>query len=321
MDNNLAKYSELVFKSAFYKTGNYHTAEDITSQTLALYCLKNNDIEHDNIKGWLLKTADNYCKKFFEKQKKKIGNFNSFIDFKEECISNDLEIEQNKSLRAAFEDALTILDDHEMQTIMLFYQSNQNIKDMLDVTGKTYAAQRKQLSRIKKKLKAKTYLNLGFFGSKRIVTPQLDNLIYQFLQRYKENLENDTLPKMHYYFSKIDIQKYKQDIHIKRIIEYDIELHESIYKVWAIYENQQDQAESCYIEFYIDEKNHLKILTPPTQPKKVVAINADSYLGKKISELINSYPLNKAGHPKIPKGEIEKIIKQFKEKQVDQSRK
>jgi hypothetical protein len=186
---------------------------------------------------------------------------------------------------------------------------------MHNTIGGSYATIRKRVSRIKNKLKAETYRNLGFIGTKMIVTPQLDNLIYQFLLRFKKNLENNTLGKMHYYFSEVDLKNYNPSYEIKKILDYDIELNDSIYKAWVFYNNKFGTYDSFHIEFFIDNKNHLKIVTPPTKTKKMFVFEQESEEGKQIRKLLDTFPIDKSGRPKIPEEEMDKIIKQFEEKQ------
>ncbi|MDO9576818.1 MAG: DUF2089 family protein [Candidatus Cloacimonadales bacterium] len=269
------------------------------------------------MKRWIISTAGNYCKKYFAKSSKETKNTEKYGS---EIFKNLMEnpiVESDLELSKAFKESFNALTEVELQTILYYFKCNENFKEIHENLDISYDALRKRLSRIKSKLKAETYKKLGYYGSKRIVTPQLNNLIIKFLQRFKENLENGTINKMYYYFSDVDLSNYEHNIKIKKIIEYDIELLNSVYKAWVFYENKQDIAESFFIEFYIDENNYLRIITPPTKKSNLIVFDADSMEAKKIIELLKKYPEDKTGRPNVPKEEIDQIIQQYKEKQKE----
>ena len=268
-----------------------------------------------NEKGWIINTVKNYSNKYFDKIKLENKQVRTYREELVEKIYGQVEYERDESLQEAFRDSFEALNDIELKSLFYYFQCNENIKEMHDNIGGSYATLRKQVSRIKNKLKAETYRNLGFIGTKMIVTPQLDNLIYQFLLRFKKNLENNTLEKMHYYFSEVDLKNYNPSYEIKKILDYDIEINDKIYKAWVFFKNNLDVFDSFYIEFFVDDKNHLKIITPPTKTKKMFIIEQESEEGKQIRKLLDTFPIDKSGRPKIPEEEIDKIIKQFEENQ------
>ena len=81
------------------------------------------------------------------------------------------------------------------------------------------------------------------------------------------------------------------------------------------YKNTTGETDSFYIEFIIDDKKHLKIIKPPTRPKKIYKMNIKSDEAKQIMQLLKSYPIDKSGRPNIPDSEMERILKQHAEKQ------
>ncbi|MBC8385848.1 MAG: hypothetical protein H8E57_10075, partial [Candidatus Cloacimonetes bacterium] len=169
-------------------------------------------------------------------------------------------------------------------------------------------------SRIKRKIKAETFLAIGKVTTKKIITPQLNNQIRKFLDRFKENLEKNTLNKMYYYFSEKKLDNYNPDFYIDKILDYEIELTNSIYKLWVFFESKENKRDSFFIRFFIDKNNYLKIKTPPQRPEKHIVISTDSEEGRKLLKLINDYPENKEGFYDIPTGQLEDIINKLEEK-------
>jgi hypothetical protein len=312
-DKQLEEYNKAAFGYALYLTGNIDAANDIASQTISLFLLS---FKGDcNEKGWIINTVKNYSNKYFDKIKLENKQVLTYREELVEKVYGQVEYERDESLKEAFRDSFEALNDHELKSLFYYFQCNENIKEMHNNIGGSYVTLRKQISRIKNKLKAETYRNLGFIGTKMIVTPQLDNLIYQFLKRFKKNLENNTLEKMHYYFSEVDLNNYNPTYEIKEILEYDIDLNDSIYKAWVFFQNKHNVIDSFYIDFFVDDKNYLKIVTPPTKTKKIVIIEPESEEGKQIRKLLDTFPIDKSGRPKIPEEEMDKIIKQFEDKQ------
>ncbi len=312
-EKQLEEYNKAAFGYALYLTGNVDAANDIASQTISLFLLSFKG--NSNEKGWIINTVKNYSNKYFEKINLENKQVRTYREELVEKIYGQVEYERDESLKEAFRDSFEALNDHELKSLFYYFQCNENIKKMHDNIGGSYATLRKQISRIRNKLKAETFKRLGYIGSKRIVTPQLNNLIIKFLRRFKQNLEAGTIEKMYYYFSEVDLKNYNPTYEIKEILDYDIDLNDSIYKAWVFFKNKHNLINSFYIKFFINDKNHLKIVTPPTKTKKMVIIEQKSEEGKQIRKLLDTFPIDKSGRAKIPEEEIDKIIKQFEEKQ------
>ncbi|MCK4655096.1 MAG: sigma-70 family RNA polymerase sigma factor [Candidatus Cloacimonetes bacterium] len=292
IEKNISEYQKLAFKCALNRTGNVIEAREIASQTLTLYLKKKHIMK--NTKGWIINTTRNYCNKLFEESKKyKLWK----KELKDDLLSKSSCIERDDSLKTAFRDSLNTLNRKELKTLYYFYQSSQSIKKMYKVYGGSYQALRKRISRIKKKLKAETYRRLGVIASKKIVTPQLENLINNFLRSFRINLKNETLEKMYYYFSEVNLKNYKPSFDIKKIVEYSIQFNDYVYKILVIFKNQNGDIDSFSFEFYIDNKNYLKIKKLPQKPKKMIRISINSDEGKKIVELLRMYPENRESLP------------------------
>ncbi|MFC1898204.1 hypothetical protein ACFLYJ_01400 [Candidatus Cloacimonadota bacterium] len=78
------KFQDFVFNFVYYKLNDYHAANDIISQVMALYCLKCDYQDESKIKGWLINSAKNCLKKYYESTtREKKHSFNIQIN----CIS------------------------------------------------------------------------------------------------------------------------------------------------------------------------------------------------------------------------------------------
>jgi len=283
-------------------------------KTIGLFLLKADEIKKENDIKWIINTSKIHIQSHFRMTKQQHSNIKKYQQNLLEKLDTNIITETDIELKETFKEVLQTLNIEDMRTILFYFQCDKKIKTMYSLLDISYDALRKKISRIKRKLKAETFKKLGVIATKKIVTPQLDKLIVDYLQSFKKNLEENSLEKMYYYFSKIDLDNYNPTYDISKIVDYEIKLTNSIYKVWVFYKNNSNETDSFYIEFFIDDKNHLKILTPPQKSEKVFKFNKDSEEGKKILKMLNSATIDKTGVSRFSSEELEKILKQIEEK-------
>lgn len=311
-NSELQQYQKSAFSFALYITNNFDIAEEISMQVISLFLLQSNKIENPN--GWIINTSKNYCNKYFTKQKREKKIIDSFHkEFNSYIKKND---DDNNEIQNAFQESYKELNDNELSTLLYYFNCDKNIKKMHENTGESYAALRKRISRIKKKIKAETFRKLGYYGSKKIVTPQLNDLIIKFLQRFKHHVENDTLNKMFYYFSEIDLSKFNFKFDIKKILDYDITIVNSLYKTWVVFQDNKGIPNSFHMTFFVDNKNHLKIVLPPKLVNHIKVVKTDSIEGKKVQNLLDKIPVNLSGQHNISKDELEKLLNNLSKKEI-----
>lgn len=312
IDSDLHKLKQISYNYSLYRTGDFDLSDEISLKTIGVFLLKADEIEEDNAIKWIINSSKIHIKSHFRIIKQDQDNIKTFKHDLLEKINNNLVTETDVRLRDTFKEVLQTLNNEEMRIILFYFQCDKKIKVMYSILNISYDALRKKISRIKRKLKAETFKRLGVIATKEIVTPQLNKLIIDFLQSFRKNLEENSLEKMYYYFSKIDLDNYNPTYDISRIVDYEIELKNTFYKVWVFYKNNSNETDSFYIEFFIDDKNHLKILTPPQKSEKVFKFSEDSEEGKKILQMLNSAPIDKTGVSRFSTEELEKILNKLK---------
>ncbi|MDP8267333.1 MAG: hypothetical protein P9L97_01275 [Candidatus Tenebribacter davisii] len=313
-DDDLIELQQLSYNYSLYRTGNFDLANDISMKTIGIFLLKADTIDKENSSGWIINTSKNHIQSHYRSFKKNQDNIAKYRHDLLAKFNLDPSLETDSQLKEAFTEVLHTLDIEETKMILLYFQLKEKTKIMNTILDISYEALRKKIFRIKRKLKAETYKKLGVIATKKIVTPQLNKLIIDFLKSFKKNLEENTLEKMYYYFSKVDLNKFNPTYEIKKIVEYEIEFNDSIYKVWVFFQNNNNESDSFYIRFVIDEKKHLKILTPPQKSEKMFKFNKDSEEGKKILQMLKSAPVDKTGLSQFSSEELEKLLKQIQQK-------
>jgi len=313
----LKKYHKLAYNYALYKVGSLEVAEDIASQTIYSYLLKRDRILHENHEGWIVNASKNYCNQYFELIKKEDELHKSLkrnvADELHHKINDSLDfLEQEKiTLSDAVDDVKNTLFENELETYIFYLQCERNIKKMQRISGESYSALRQKVSRINRKIKAETFKRLGVIATKKIITPQINNIITKFLLRFKENLENNTLEKMYVYFTKEDLKIYNPDFHIAKVLDFEVLYKNNNYSIHVIFTNKQGSDESFYFSFFVDN-NYLKIVVPPTPHKTHYQINEED--GKRILELLEKYPEDSSGVHSFPDEELQLIKKLLGEK-------
>jgi len=313
-DNDLQKLQQISYNYSLYHTGDFDLSDEISMKTIGVFLLKANEIEENNASKWIVNTSKIHIQSHFRTTKLNHENIKKYQHDLLEKITNNFMKEKDENLKFAFKESLNMLTNDEMNTILFYFQCNMKIMTLLTILDISYPTLRKKITRIKRKLKAETFKKLGVIATKKFVSPQINFLIINFLKSFKNHLESNTLEKMYYYFSEVDLKKYNPTYEIEKIIDYEIELTNSIYKVWVIFKNKNKENDSFNIEFFIDEKNHLKILTPPQKSQKVFKFDENSEEGKKILQMLNSAIVDKTGVSKFSSEELEKILKQSGEK-------
>jgi len=313
-DKDLVELQQISYKYSLYRTGDFNFADEISNEAIGIFLLKADTIEKSNLTGWIVNTSKNLIQSNYRTSKKEKRDIEKYQHDLLNRLNANVTEKKNSMINETFTEVLQTLDNDEMKTILLYFQCDEKLKLMNSLLDISYDALRKKISRIKRKLKAETFKKLGGIATKKIVTPQLNKLIIDFLKSFKTNLEANSLEKMYYYFSKIDLDNYNPTYEIAKIIDYEIHFTNSVYKVWIFYKNKNNNTDSFFIEFFVDEKNRLKILTPPQKSKKVFKLSSDSEDGKKILQMLKSAKTDNKGISKFSSDDLEKILKQLNEK-------
>ena len=295
-DGLIQQHYKDVYNFALYKLGDSNKAEDVASQTINLFILKGDMITTDNYYSWLRSTCLNYCRKLYDNKKKDRTLYKGLRD----NLVEFFKVEHDSELTHNFHLAMESLNELDARSLVLYFYSGQNVKKMSEITGESHDSVRKRIYRIKKKLKAETYKNLGYIATKKIVIPKLHEAIIQFIRRLKKNIENNTIEKMFYYFSKTNISNYKPEYDIQKIKDYEVTLKNGKYRIFIFYHDSQKQINNISFTFYLNEKNQLKISELPERRRRLVKIDRNSNTAKEIASLLKDYPESRNGLIKIP---------------------
>ncbi|MCF7911019.1 MAG: sigma-70 family RNA polymerase sigma factor [Candidatus Cloacimonetes bacterium] len=294
---------QAAYNYALYKLGNSSQAEDVAAQTVNLFILKSDTINSDKFNAWIRSTCLNYCRKYYDNTKKE----NFLQKGLRESLINFFGVEHDGNLTENFRQSMENLDELEARSLVLYFNCGQNIKKMSEVTGESHVSLRKRISRIKMKLKAETYKNLGYIATKKIIVPKLHEAIIQFVRRLKNNIENNTIDKMFYYFSESNTQNFNPDFDIQKIKDYEVILCDGKYKIYLFYLDSQQHINNIIFSFFLNDKNQLKISGLPKKQRKLAKITKSTESARELSSLLEKYPENRQGLIKIPQEVMQKL--------------
>lgn len=145
----LAKYSEMVYRLAYARTGNVHDAQDITQEVFLKYVKadkKFHDEEHR--KAWLLTVAANTGNSFITS-----AWFRHRADF-EEAESDDYYTPGIPEHSSVY-DAVMELPEKYRVVIHLFYYDEMSVKEISTILKTTEANVKSRLFRAREMLKKK----------------------------------------------------------------------------------------------------------------------------------------------------------------------
>jgi RNA polymerase sigma factor (sigma-70 family) len=295
-ENIIRQQFEIAYNFALYKLGNVGQAEDVAAQVINLYILKSDQINTEKVSAWIRGTCLNYCHKFYDqKNREKVLTQN----LKEHLITS-FATESNDDLATNFRNALENLSELDTRSLVLYFCAGQNLRKMSEITGESYSNLRKRIYRIKQKIKADTYKNLGFIATKKIIVPQLHEAIIQFVRRLKSNIQANTIENMFYYFSETELKNYNPQFDIHTIKDYEVLLKDGVYKIFLFYLDSNNQMNNLAFSFFLNEKKQLKISNLPKQQNKIMKISQNSSAAAELSALLNDYPEDNRGLVKIP---------------------
>jgi len=297
----------LAYCYAISRTYNYNAAKSIAALTAGAFILQDPQGSYKELRSWVFSTAKHHCSHYF-RQQKKADKIARELKLKMMTTFTPASLERDEDLHLAYNEALLSLSDEQFVTIFLYYNCLCNYQIIHEIMGVSINALRMRISRIHKRITALTNLNMGMLYTKKIVTPELNDVLYKFLKRFRKHLENDTLHKMYYYFSKADMKNYNESIRIKNIRKYEIVLVNDEYNILVVYLNKNDEIETFDFKFKI-ENNHLKITKPPRKRPDAYIFKKDSDQARKLKELLRLYPPDRTGKSTIPKELIDALIK------------
>ncbi|MCF7918338.1 MAG: sigma-70 family RNA polymerase sigma factor [Candidatus Cloacimonetes bacterium] len=305
-DSYVQDHFQKAYSFALYKLGNKQQAEDIASQTINLFLLKSDMINPEKTESWVRGTCLNFCRKYFTNVDRERTTLNYVRD---ELISfYDVDHTEDNELLTNFRKAMESLNELEARSLVLYFNSGQNIKRMSEIIGENHASLRKRISRIKQKLKAETYKELGYIATKKIIVPQMHEAIIQFVKRLKTNIENNTIEKMFYYFSEANIKDYKPQYDIQKIRDYEVVLRDGKYTIYLFYQDSENKMSNIFFTFYLNSKNQLKITKLPKQGTKMICLKAGTVSAQEIIKYLKENPENHQGLIKMSPEMIKRII-------------
>jgi len=299
--SKIKRYSIPVLKK--YLT-NQEDQEDVLVLVYMKYYLNSAKIDSEKLRSWIQKVTKNAAIDLLKKQKRDV--LNNPVDFnKIENIYTEtfLEDKQIKTLSEVLEENNIDLKESDKELLQKYIAEGRILRQVAIKKGISYSTLRKRLYRLKREIRAEYNKQHGMIASRAIVGAKLHENLINFIKKFKNALETNSLEKMKLYFRECEIPPKIPDIKIKNVLDYEIRLIENKkYELFVPYRNKNNQISGFTTIFEIYNENAIKIIQFPQPPQKILEFQID----KEIKDIIMQ--TKKDGTLKMKREEIMEFI-------------
>jgi DNA-binding Lrp family transcriptional regulator len=209
-----------------------------------------------------------------------------------------------KTLSEVLQENKVTLKNSDKELLKKYVAEGRKIRQVAIKKGISYSTLRKRIYRLKKEIQAEYNKQHGMIASHAIVGAKLHENILNFIKKFKQAIEDNSLEKMKLYFRECEIPPEIPKINIKEIIDYDIKLiSKNKFKLYVHYYNKQHKYSNFNTLFEIYNENSIKIIQFPQPPKKIFELEIDKDIGDIIMQT------KKDGTLKMKREEIMEFIK------------
>jgi DNA-directed RNA polymerase specialized sigma24 family protein len=310
-ENNVdfKKLQDSSFNYAYSKTKDVYISFSIANKVTHKLMMEHPEGSTSFIESWVITNTKTLCSRYYRDIKKQ-GNVKQ--NYRDEYLTGsvfDMTV-TDEQLKEKFYEVYRSLTEKELETYSLYHLTKHSFVKMNELTGIPISTLKKRIQRIKQKVKAQTNIKLGVMYTKAVLSPQVKNLIYLFLKRFKKNLEAGTVNKMYYYFSEVEKNNIDKTLDIASVENYEIEVKNGLYTLAVLYSTSANQINAFELSFKI-LRNHLKVFRLPEILKKGGTFDPNTEAYEKLKKLKNQYPPGKDGESRVPKELIDEIVEKY----------
>jgi len=304
---NYKKVSKLAYSVIKKFVDNYEDIQDLVQIVTMKYHLSFEKIEKEN--AWIYSTAKNTAIDFMRKNRRSIDRAAlEFGDIEDEVTK--IILEQKEESRESPESILgeygRNLSKFDQELLEIYLEQSFKIKQIAWRRKLSYPALKKKIYRLKKDIRAEFYKKQGMISSKKIVGANLHQNLINFIKRFKQAVEENSLEKMSVYLRECEIPIEIPKIEIKQVADYDVYLlGEHKFQLYVYSYNQQKEVSSFITIFEVYNDNSIKILEFPKRPSKIVALKGNTIP----KDVLDSLQKNAQGDYDLSGEELEELIK------------
>ena len=306
---NYLRINSLAYNVIKELVNKYEDIQDLVQIVSMKYFLNLDKIDKENEYNWVYITARNAAISFLRKKGKSVDGFAVNFDDVEEEVTKKI-LKQKKESRESPESILVEygknLSKFDRELLEIYLKESFKIKHMAWRRKLNYPALRKKIYRLKKDIRAEYYKKHGMVGSKKIVSANLHQNLMNFIKKFKQSIEENSLEKMKLYLRECEIPIEIPKIEIKKVADYDVYLlGEHKFQLYVYSFNQQNEVSSFITVFEVYNDNSIKILEFPKQPSKIVALKENSIP----QDVLEKLQKNVQGDYDLSEEDLEELIK------------
>jgi RNA polymerase sigma factor (sigma-70 family) len=311
------KVKNIAYRTICKYVSNQEDREDLAQLVLIKYYLHEDKLQKENLNNWIITVAKNASIDYNKSKKHQISqktlNFDDLENIiTESFLAKDKKKQEVKSLDDILKGYSKIISQPERQLLERYIKSGFKIKKLAYRRRTSFAAIKKRIYRLKADIRAEYNKQQGIIASRLIVGAKLHENLQNFLKKFKNALENNSLEKMKFYFRDCDIPSDIPKIKIRKILKYDIELRKNQYELWVHYFDKDNKFSTFVTVFSIYNENSIKIEKFPTKVGKIVKLSKQE-IAEDFEDIIKT---SSNGKLKLTKDQIQNILKD-KSKQIN----
>ncbi len=299
------------FKLVLYMTNDRSAADDIAQEVSIIFIREQSKIRKPF--AWCIPVTRRQV--YLYSRRKKINE----IGIDKQVLEQYAEkLEEDEKTAGSFDDPNLKLNIHkylskeDRKIYGLFVKFKADLKKIASELGVSYNSAATRLYRMKRNLKARRLVEMGYLASREILDYNTNRNIVTFINTFIDKCLKDDLTSLHKYMEFID----QKDIpKIKALKNYDFEIttiDDRKYKLLLPYLDVHHKIKFVLIIFHIDKLNRIKIRKIEKKEAAMVKLKGNKreiakLLGTKRSGIIDT-DYKKAFRILKEKNRIDKII-------------
>ncbi len=306
---NYKKVNKLAYSVIKKLVENHEDIQDLVQIVTMKYHLNLEKIDEDNENVWIYSTAKYAAIDFLKTKGRSIDQVTQYFDDVENEVTNIIlkqkedSIESPESILGEYGKKLSKIDRDLLE---IYLEKSFQIKQIAWRRKLSYQALKKKIYRLKKDIRAEYFKQQGMVGSKKIVGANLHQNLINFIKKFKQAVEENSLERMSVYLRECEIPIRIPEIEIKKVADYDVYLlGEHKFQLYVYIYNQQNEFSSFITVFEVYNDNSIKILEFPKKPSKIVALK-ENIIPQDVLEKLQK---NVQGVYDLSEEELEELIR------------
>lgn len=282
---NYADFTSTAYRTAYSITRKRDDAKDVAQLVTMRYLIKENQVEPDTARNWIVTTSKNESYLFLKNQKREILKEPEQLDTYESCEQEITDsLLKNKPTKEEYllllKKIKQNLPEREQEVLLKYFAEGEKLCNLVSNGfrqgfNKNKTVLYQKIYRLRKDARAQYMVSKGMKCSKEIVSYNLNQNIIRFLCKYRKCIRERSFKSMKRYFKEIGLPEQAPKFDIREVIDYDVILTgRNKYKIHVHFINNRGQIDYFSTDFTYDERKTFSIKKVPHNQDMEVCVTA-----------------------------------------------